>query len=140
MDPAPAPFRPAPTTDPPPPPPPPPRPAPTRGDCGVTIPTWGQCGGVLFDDFFPGLRDACCERGSACVTQDRWYSQCLPTDDDARVARANGGGSGGVTPPCAETYGQCGGREHAGAKCCANDGDDCVEQDEWYSQCQPRGR
>ena len=169
MDPAPAPFRPAPTTDPPPPPPPPstprvgsppppsppaaaatlasppppppppPRPAPTRGDCGVTIPTWGQCGGVLFDDFFPGLRDACCERGSACVTQDRWYSQCLPTDDDARVARANGGGSGGVTPPCAETYGQCGGREHAGATCCANDGDDCVELDEWYSQCLPEG-
>jgi hypothetical protein len=56
--------------------------------------------------------------------------------DDARVARANGGAE---STPCAKTYGQCGGREHAGATCCANDGDDCVELDEWYSQCLPEG-
>lgn len=38
---------------------------------------------------------------------------------------------------CVETYGQCGGGEHVGGTCCVKTTDECVEIDEYFSQCQP---
>ncbi|KAI9155042.1 Exoglucanase 2 [Paramyrothecium foliicola] len=37
---------------------------------------------------------------------------------------------------CASQWGQCGGREWTGPKCCAS-GSSCVAQNEWYAQCLP---
>ena len=39
---------------------------------------------------------------------------------------------------CAGAYGQCGGQNFQGSKCCIS-GYTCVAQNQWYSQCKPGG-
>ena len=77
-----------------------------------------QCGGFA-DDGNDGnaFRTAtCCSRDAKCVRKNRWYASC---------------------EACAATYGQCGGVEFSGGKCCTSEGDACVVVDEYYSQCRP---
>jgi len=79
-----------------------------------------QCGGFAGDDDDENrnaFRTAtCCGRDAKCVRKNRWYASC---------------------ETCAGTYGQCGGAEFSGGKCCASEGDACVVVDEYYSQCRP---
>jgi hypothetical protein len=78
-----------------------------------------QCGGFTGDDDENrnAFRTAtCCGRDAKCVRKNRWYASC---------------------ETCAGTYGQCGGAEFSGGKCCASEGDACVVVDEYYSQCRP---
>jgi len=41
-----------------------------------------------------------------------------------------------VTGDCKEAWAQCGGNDYGGVTCCTA-GNVCVEQSEWYSQCEP---
>jgi hypothetical protein len=82
-----------------------------------------QCGGFAGDLSFSDEKNqnvfhtaTCCGRDTKCVRKNRWYASC---------------------ETCAGTYGQCGGAEFSGGKCCASDGDACVVVDEYYSQCRP---
>ena len=38
---------------------------------------------------------------------------------------------------CVESYERCGGGDHAGGTCCVEATDECVEVDEYFSQCRP---
>jgi hypothetical protein len=90
---------------------------------GRCVKAFEQCGGFAGDFSFSGENNqnvfhtaTCCGRDTRCVRKNRWYASC---------------------ETCAGTYGQCGGAEFSGGKCCASDGDACVVVDEYYSQCRP---
>ena len=71
---------------------------------------FGQCGGPM------SMRTSACCGPLRCVRKNDWFSEC---------------------ERCVETYGQCGGGEHVGGTCCVKTTDECVEIDEYFSQCQP---
>ena len=62
------------------------------------------------------MRTSACCGPLRCVRKNDWFSEC---------------------ERCVETYGQCGGGEHVGGTCCVKTTDECVEIDEYFSQCQP---
>ena len=73
-----------------------------------------RCGGGGFET--PGR---CCGASSRCARLgDAWWA----------------------CEPCAETFGQCGGADWTGGRCCASDDDVCVAVDAYYSQCRPTMR
>ena len=74
---------------------------------------FGQCGG--FASAINGFAGSCCGP-LRCVRKNDWFSQC---------------------ERCVGTYERCGGGDHAGGTCCAEATDECVEVDEYFSQCRP---
>lgn len=91
-----------------------------------------QCGGKNWNG------PTCCESGSRCQEQNEWYYQCVydPSPQPTSSISASQ-----VLPepkyPCANWYGQCGGRNWDGTNCCAI-GSVCTVQNDYYSQCVPK--
>lgn len=130
-------------------------PEPAPGECAEL---YEQCGGNDHDG------PTCCQAGSICVAQDIYYSQCVkapdpaPTPDSAPVPTPDPAPAPTPDPApaptpdpapapapaptpdppvnCASRWAQCGGNVFSGPTCCSN-GDSCVEQNQWYSQCLP---
>ncbi|KXS19105.1 hypothetical protein M427DRAFT_67265, partial [Gonapodya prolifera JEL478] len=76
---------------------------------------WDQCGGISW------VGETCCQRGAACIVQNEWYSQCVPSNP--------------AETTCAQKYAQCGGEGYSGPTGCCSRGWACVEHSPMYSQC-----
>ena len=85
-----------------------------RSDASSCAADRERCGGGVFET--PGR---CCGASSRCARlSDLWWA----------------------CEPCAETFGQCGGTDWTGGRCCASEDEECVEVDAYYSQCRPTMR
>lgn len=95
-------------------------------------PLYGQCGGHYWGG------PTCCEYGSKCQIQNEWYYQCVydPNPEPTTTIAPNSTISDAPKYPCANWYGQCGGKGWAGTNCCAI-GSECTNFGEYYSQCVP---
>jgi len=93
---------------------------------------YGQCGGLDPISKKPwDPKKACCPDGFDCISQNKYYSQCTPTNK---------------TTSCAKTYSQCGGQDGDGKpwgskpeeKTCCNPGFECdVVKPKYFSICNP---
>jgi len=108
---------------------------------------WEQCGGE-------GTEAKCCEAGTQCYKDSKWYSQCRQScpagwecNDSTSISTTATSAtttSAAVTTTttttssadgnCAAEWAQCGG-EGAEAKCCEA-GTQCYKDTKWYSQCR----
>lgn len=91
-------------------------------------PLYGQCGGNYFNG------PTCCEPGSKCNFNSEWYSQCVYDPEYVEPATPEPNSTFVPKYPCANWYGQCGGKGWTGSNCCAL-GSTCVKQNDFFSQC-----
>lgn len=105
----------------------------TFGRCMKTVAElWGQCGGKSAH----GPWTASCPSGATCKHWDDWYSQCVT--GDAVDVNAQSSTAVTTTPSTgAKVWGQCGGdASYTGPTQC-EDGLECIQHSQWYSQCKP---
>lgn len=80
----------------------------------VCSPRWGQCGGLLWQGA------TCCTGLNECITQSKWYAQCIPTQLPKGVLAAGS---------------QCGGAKWLGDTTCEALYT-CQAKNKFYSSCQ----
>jgi uncharacterized protein YkwD len=106
-----------------------------------------QCGGRAWTG------PTCCPAEHVCAPKDRLFSVCRPDLRGNPLPKPRSGTQpsidGSVVTPtaapteqateeasCSSVWEQCGGNDWKGPTCC-DEGYDCIESHEWYSQCRP---
>lgn len=119
------------------------RSAPTAND-QVCVGGYAQCGGLKYTGA------SCCVSGYYCSSMNDYYYQCIPgttttyksssTTTPSRTITTSSSSTKSLPTPttvnqnCIAPYGQCGGLNYIGAKCCVK-GFHCSSMNDYYHQC-----